>query len=55
MPSLPIGLVVEWLTWDQEFPGLSPIVCLFHPDDTSMRITADDTNFVTNPERVYIQ
>ena len=24
-----------------------------HPDDTSMCVTADDVNFVTNPEYVY--
>ena len=26
---------------------------LRHPDDTSIRVTADDVNFVTNPEYVY--
>ena len=26
---------------------------LHHPDDTSIRVTADDVNFVTNPEYVY--
>ena len=28
---------------------------LRHPDDTSMDITAENVNFVTNPERVYIR
>ena len=26
---------------------------LHHPDDTSVRVTADDVNFVTNAEYVY--
>ena len=26
---------------------------LRHPDDTFIRVTADDVNFVTNPEYVY--
>ena len=26
---------------------------LRHPDDTAIRVTADDINFVTNPEYVY--
>ena len=26
---------------------------LRHPDDTSIRVTADDVNFVTNPEYLY--
>ena len=26
---------------------------LRHPDDTSIRVTADDVNFVTNPEYEY--
>ena len=26
---------------------------LRHPDDTSIRVTADDVNFVTNAEYVY--
>ena len=26
---------------------------LRHPDDTSIRVTADDVNFLTNPEYVY--
>ena len=26
---------------------------LRHPDDTSIRVTADDVNFVTNPQYVY--
>ena len=26
---------------------------LRHPDNTSIRVTADDVNFVTNPEYVY--
>ena len=26
---------------------------MLHPDNTSIRITADDVNFVTTPEYVY--
>ena len=26
---------------------------LRHPDDTSIRVTADDVKFVTNPEYIY--
>ena len=28
---------------------------LHHPDDTSVRVTAGDVNFVTNPEYVYVK
>ena len=37
----------------EPFSKSKTVVRMRHPDDTSIRVTADDVNFVTNPEYLY--